>query len=437
MKGFMNFKKWLKLLEAEELTGDEQLFDQLRKDIEDLLNDLRIWEKIFTGGPTKKWLHDSSVALHGATTESGQVTIKKLQKVSINQFSALRRYVDNSDNLKYPIYGKDWKNIMPQPAENDEVGKDTYANVSHAVEILNKSTIQNSISEDQLEEIKNFIKAGYLEREHTTSEGKVIKIKNLPISENRPFYQLADIVRRYKNIVNRIYDAQQTPEQRRAEKAERDKAAAAAQAAVNQELERIADAPVADKLKNQLLEILEVVESSFIEETYNKFKHDYDQMQAAKTELIRANSGSKWYRIIDKKTEQESKAIIKDVFSSIKDAYLNRMIAKLGPIVQAKKSQHGADFNIERKPNDIKVYGPSIESNLNFKFTDGSSLVVRQKSVLKESILGKLFYQFPTTFHNVIFSNGEKMLNPNEISVYKNFATLRIVPPDVPIQVQM
>ena len=113
------------------------------------------------------------------------------------------------------------------------------------------------------------------------------------------------------------------------------------------------------------------------------------------------------------------------------------MIAKLGPIVQAKKSQHGADFNIERKPNDIKVYGPSIESNLNFKFTDGSSLVVRQKSVLKESIHGKLFYQFPTTFHNVIFSNGEKMLNPNEISVYKNFATLRIVPPDVPIQVQM
>ena len=62
------------------------------------------------------------------------------------------------------------------------------------LEILNKSTIQNSISEDQLEEIKNFIKAGYLEREHTTSEGKVIKIKNLPIDDK----DKADILKTFK-----------------------------------------------------------------------------------------------------------------------------------------------------------------------------------------------------------------------------------------------
>jgi len=58
-----------------------------------------------------------------------------------------------------------------------------------------------------------------------------------------------------------------------------------------------------------------------------------------------------------------------------------------------------------------------------FTFDDGSSFVLRNKTIWKRSPLGTVFAQFPTTFHDVKLPDGKAMASPSEARMLDVFAT--------------
>ncbi len=89
---------------------------------------------------------------------------------------------------------------------------------------------------------------------------------------------------------------------------------------------------------------------------------------------------------------------------------------KLSRIVNGKGNLKKASIlRINVGPYD---YG----GELKFEFKDGSSFLVKNKTVFKRSHLGTPFYQFPTTFHNVVLPDGSKMSGVNEKTMLEVFA---------------
>jgi hypothetical protein len=66
--------------------------------------------------------------------------------------------------------------------------------------------------------------------------------------------------------------------------------------------------------------------------------------------------------------------------------------------------------------------GADYGGEIAFTFKDGSSFVVRNKTVFKFSQLGTPFEQYPTTFHKVILPNGKSMSQPSEKRMVEVFA---------------
>lgn len=58
--------------------------------------------------------------------------------------------------------------------------------------------------------------------------------------------------------------------------------------------------------------------------------------------------------------------------------------------------------------------GGKFECELRVQFMDGAQFDVKNQVVLKRSIYGKLFMQYPTTFHNVKLAGGVSMAMPSE-----------------------
>lgn len=67
-----------------------------------------------------------------------------------------------------------------------------------------------------------------------------------------------------------------------------------------------------------------------------------------------------------------------------------------------------------------KVRG-TLECEVTFKLSNGSSFEMRTKIVHKVSYLGNYFWQFPTTFHNVVRADGSKFPLPSEAKLKKEF----------------
>lgn len=58
--------------------------------------------------------------------------------------------------------------------------------------------------------------------------------------------------------------------------------------------------------------------------------------------------------------------------------------------------------------------GGRFEGTMRVSFVDGSSFDVQNQVVIKCSMYGKMFAQYPTTFHNVKMADGSKMGQPSE-----------------------
>jgi hypothetical protein len=103
--------------------------------------------------------------------------------------------------------------------------------------------------------------------------------------------------------------------------------------------------------------------------------------------------------------------------------FRERMIGKLGPLVDAKAEQtESGDFEFEMIRSSI-YYG-TVECKFNMKFTDNSSFSVTHQTVLSTSILGKYFYRFPTTFSNINLADGTHFNALSENELYKRFANI-------------
>ena len=70
----------------------------------------------------------------------------------------------------------------------------------------------------------------------------------------------------------------------------------------------------------------------------------------------------------------------------------------------------------------VNVDGNHNRNTMSFDFEDGSKFTVKNGIVLSYSVYGKPFYRYPTTFHNVILPNGDKLSKPSEAKIKKEFA---------------
>jgi hypothetical protein len=102
-----------------------------------------------------------------------------------------------------------------------------------------------------------------------------------------------------------------------------------------------------------------------------------------------------------KKNYQESvRSSVERGVQDMVERYVYKNTRKIAPIVHAKG-----------EPSEVRVGWGSLQGwgfagSIYFKFPDGTAFMVRNKAVWKSTYSGKLFYQFPTTFHDVTFKDG-------------------------------
>ena len=108
-----------------------------------------------------------------------------------------------------------------------------------------------------------------------------------------------------------------------------------------------------------------------------------------------------------------------DAANQMQQQFVAKNASKLASILDAKPA------GIDGAPTILKAqatrYGV-FEGDMRVSFTDSSSFEVRNQVVFKWSQYGKMFNQFPTTFHNVILPNGKRMADVSEESMNKVFS---------------
>lgn len=102
----------------------------------------------------------------------------------------------------------------------------------------------------------------------------------------------------------------------------------------------------------------------------------------------------------------------------VRNQFLYKNGLKLGAIVNAK-DKAGVKLTGAKI---VKTGRGTYEGDILFTFADGSSFVVRNQTVGKQNAQGTFFYQFPTTFHDVVLPDGKPMSEPSEERMQKVFA---------------
>lgn len=97
--------------------------------------------------------------------------------------------------------------------------------------------------------------------------------------------------------------------------------------------------------------------------------------------------------------EQEARTLTTDTV----EHFINKNTQKLAEIVS--KKQNLKDIKVIR----TNFSAGAIEGTLKLSFADGSSFTVDSKVVTSFSSRGLPFHRYPTTFHDVHFSDGSKM----------------------------
>lgn len=97
-----------------------------------------------------------------------------------------------------------------------------------------------------------------------------------------------------------------------------------------------------------------------------------------------------------------------DRATRMRDAFIAKNTQKLTNIISKKKIVRHSVFDVHS----------DFQASIHFVFDDGTEFTVRNKTVSKWSTNGTLFYQFPTTFHDVIFKDGtfRKMMSEQEMN---------------------
>lgn len=99
-----------------------------------------------------------------------------------------------------------------------------------------------------------------------------------------------------------------------------------------------------------------------------------------------------------------------------RDGFIEKNTIKLSAIANRKGNLKKAEV-LSLNPEDYDYGGEIL-----FTFMDGSSFIVRNKTVWKRSVNGAVFAQYPTTFHKVKMPDGKAMKSPSEKRMVDVFA---------------
>lgn len=100
---------------------------------------------------------------------------------------------------------------------------------------------------------------------------------------------------------------------------------------------------------------------------------------------------------------------------SIQETFVFKNLVKLAAIIEAKGNfSHG-----EVLDHSVNLSG--LTGTMRFHFHDGSNFRIENSVVHSTSVHGKAFLRFPLTFHDVYFSNGERMKSPSEERMHEVF----------------
>ena len=145
-----------------------------------------------------------------------------------------------------------------------------------------------------------------------------------------------------------------------------------------------------------------------------RWKQDLPQIRSL---LVKDDERSKYRAHVYKKVSGVAAAIsklAKDVVTQIRDGFVQKNTMKLSAIVTGKGNLESIEV--------LRWARSNFEGEILFKFKDGSSFQVRNKTVTKMSNRGTWFSQYPTTFHAVLMPDGKKMSGPSEARMITVFA---------------
>jgi hypothetical protein len=115
--------------------------------------------------------------------------------------------------------------------------------------------------------------------------------------------------------------------------------------------------------------------------------------------------------------EAIARAEAEKIATAVRDAFIEKNTYRVSAIVNKKGNFAKAQLVRINPGHD---YGGEVR----FSFADGSSFLLRNKTVWKRSGYGVEFAQFPTTFHEVTLPDGSKMPQPSEARMLDVFAKI-------------
>lgn len=90
------------------------------------------------------------------------------------------------------------------------------------------------------------------------------------------------------------------------------------------------------------------------------------------------------------------------------EAFVQKQTAKIDGILKGRNAE--ITGSVDNK---------TLECYLHFRLSDGASFDMKCQIIWKLSVKGKLFWQFPTTFHNAMDSKREKIKSPSQSKLKK------------------
>jgi len=179
---------------------------------------------------------------------------------------------------------------------------------------------------------------------------------------------------------------------------------------------------VLTKVTQQLRDKIFQSNLDYVESVINHFWNNYDPENHRKTNNYEVNKrnpfireivglsiakGTKYGRddpdTLAEDTKQKATAYAKRMTDDVLTHFISKQTAKMAEILVKKDNLKTIDLK------NARTGSGAIEADLKLVFQDDSNFLVTNKLVWSVSKLGKTFYRFPTTFHNVHFPNGDKM----------------------------
>ena len=160
---------------------------------------------------------------------------------------------------------------------------------------------------------------------------------------------------------------------------------------------------------NILKDYIKDSNDKYITNPYQLYSQDAVELKADLIKLLSKQLNGQYQILpnidqhIDKISKSNSELVIQN--------FIYKMYNKLGGLL--------TDID---KPVTVQSTGSNYKKNeMLFKFDDGGQFILQNNIVLSQSKYGRPFYRYPTTFHNIILPNGNKVNNPSEVELKKAF----------------